>query len=504
MRNLLITLLFFGVFASAQTTPQNFYYSDVERTFITLNWDVVGGVDGYNVYLDGNLVNNTTDNFFTISGLTDETNYDVAVTSFIGGSESPQSVLPDIRTGLYPDEELIVDTGYNPETEPTNTTPYTNTFGLEERKITQRSVEGDVRQLEKTYAKEPTWNRDGSVIRTDNTFDFYDGNTYAKQSDQTVSNKWGWWPDNRSVRLNENKYQERSADGTTLNTIRTFNYDNNSIGPTGETTPSWDGRYWAFEGTRGGQLYMFTYDAQTDTVFGEVAIDDLVNGYTSVSAYGTYAIAVGQAGPSDYFAVYNLQTLALVHSNLSSDIGHADHQVSIQGNEVFVARENSILVMYVLETGERIEILGDDGGGDTFSVGHVSGKNFDQPGWAFFDDRTGAAYPPVDPTNQKVYRKVIGVCLDENKSGASEVLTRTYGTIVREESNSFMPTSDPTGQKVAWNNYSDDANYTYMELYVAQRTTGENTNPPANPGAGGGGSGPMVSSRKLEEILIID
>lgn len=503
MRRLFAFILLIGFFGVGQTTPQNFYYSDIERTFITLNWDVVADVDGYRIYVDGLEHGTSSTNTYTVSNLSDETNYDIAVTSYIGGSESGQSLLPQIRTGLYPDEELIVDTGYNPETEPSNTTPYTNTFGLEERKVTQRSVEGDVQQLEKTYAKDPTWNRDGSVIRTENSFDFYDGNTYAKQSDQTVSNKWGWWPDNRSVRLNENKYQERSADGTTLNTIRTFNYDNNSIAPTSETTPSWDGRYWAFEGTRGGQLYMFTYDAQTDTVFGEVAIGDLVNGYTSVSAYGTYAIAVGQAGASDYFAVYNLQTLALVHSNLSSDIGHADHQVTIQGNEVLVARENSIMVMYVLETGERIEILGDDGGGDTFSLGHVSGKNFDQPGWAFFDDRTGAAYPPTDETNKRVYRKVIAVCLDENKTGYQQVLTRTYGTIVREESNSFMPTPDPTGQKVAWNNYSDNVSYSFMELYVAQRTTGENTNPPGNTPGGESGN-EIASAKKREEVLTLD
>lgn len=505
MKNLITILLFSVGLVSAQTTPQNFHYTDVERTFVVLNWDAVGGVDGYNVYKDGVKIASTTSTQYAASGLTDETNYDFSVSSFIGSSESALSTLPNVRTGLYPDEELIPDTGYNPETEPSNTTPFTNTFGLTERKVSQRSVEGDVPQLEKGYSKEPHWNRDGSVMRTLFPFDFYDGNTYAKQSDQTVSNVWGWWPDNRSVRLNENKYQERSADGSTLTTIRTFNYDNNSIAPTAETTPSWDGRYWAFEGTRGGQLYMFTYDAVDDVVFGEVAIGDLAQGYTSVSAYGNYAIAVGQGSASDYFAVYDLQTLELIHSNLSSDIGHADHQVTIQGNEVFVGRENGILVMYVLETGERIEVLGDDSAGDTFQIGHVSGKNFDQPGWLFVDEREGDTYATItDETAKRVYRKVFSVCLDENRTGYQNVLTRSYGTIVRNESNSFVATPDPTGQKVAFNNYSDTANDTYMEFYVAERTTGENTTPPTNTGIINGPitSATIKAKRRVQSVII--
>lgn len=488
-------------------TPENFYYSDVEKTFVTLNWDPVPGVTGYRIYVDNVFRAATTSTQYAVSGLTTDTNYTFSVVSFVGQQESAPSVLPNVRTGLYPDEVLLADTGYNPETEPADTTPYTNTFGLTEQKVSQRSVEGDVPQLEKGYSKEPHWRKDGAVMRTQFPFDFYDGNTYAKLSDQTVSNVWGWWEDNRSVRLNENKYQERSADGSTLVTKRTFtNYDNVSIAPTAETTPSWDGRYWAFEGTRNGQLYMFTYDSVEDVVFAETPINPLGNGFTSASFYGNYAIALAQGSGNDYFRVYDLRTLELLHDFplVSSGMGHGDHQVTIQGNECFVGRENDMLVMYLLESGERIELLGNASTGDRFAIGHVSGKNLFQPGWIFFDERNQQVYGTEedDPTGLRAYRKVVSVCLDENRRGYQEVLTRTYATLAMQESNSFVATPDPTGQKVAFNNYSDDANYTYMEFYVAQRTTGENTTPPVNEGVIGEAGQVVVPSSSTSILLM--
>ncbi|NJB36396.1 hypothetical protein [Croceivirga sp. JEA036] len=493
MKWLLIILPFALI---AQTTPENFYYTDVERTFVTLKWDAVSGVNGYNVYKDGVKVGSTTNTTYTVTGLTTNNNYDLSVSSFIGGTESDLTTLPNIRTGLYPDEELLTATGYSYVAPPSNTSPYINVFGLTERKVSQRSVLGDNPELEKAYAKEPHWSRDGTEMRSNIPFEFYDASTYALKTDRTVSNVWGYWDDNRSINLNDNRYRERSPDGSTLTVIRTFNYDANSIAPTAETTPSWDGRYWAFEGTRSGQRYMFTYDAVNDVVFGEVAITDLGDGFTSVSAYGNYAIVVAQNSASDYMRVYDLQTLTLLHSNLTADIGHADHQVTIQGNECFVGRENGNLVMYVLETGEKITILGDVGNSDTFELGHASGKNFDQPGWIFWEDRNNATYASVsDPTAQRVYRKVIATCLDENKTGYNSVLNRVYAQIHMEEKNSFVATPDPTGQKVAFNNYSDNTSYSNMEFYVAQRTTGENTTPPSN-------GGEVASIAKTIPILI--
>jgi hypothetical protein len=478
MKNLLFCLIAIQIFG--QSAPNNFYYSDVERTFVVLNWDAVSGVDGYRLYKDGVAVGTTTNTQYSVTGLTTETNYDLGVTSYIGSTESDMSVLPQVRTGLYPDEELVIETAYSVPAIPTNTTPYTNEFGLTERKVTQRSVEGDVQQIEKIYAKLPTWNRDGTELRTENPHDFYNGNTYQKLPDRTVSTVWGIAADNSSNRFNENKFQERSADGLTLTTVRTFSeYDNVSIAPTAETTPSWDNDKWAFEGRRNGQTYLFTYTRSTNTKHGEVLIGDIGEGFTSVSAYGNYAIAISQGTPSDYFSVYDFETLTLIHSNLTSNIGHADHQVSIQGNEVFVGRRGGELVMYNLETGVGTNILG--GGGDSFQLGHASGKNYDQPGWIFFEDRNTDALSVVTwPTGRRVYRKVMAACLDENKSGFNEVLTRTYSRMYLNEINSMLICPDPSGQKVAFNNYSDNANYNFMEVYVAQRTTGENITPPPN------------------------
>jgi hypothetical protein len=507
MRYLFIILFCIGI--KAQTTPANFHYTDVERTFVVLNWDAVSGVDGYRVYVDGSAVGTTTNTTYAVSGLTALTNYDFAVTSYIGGSESAQSVLPDVLTGLFPDEELLSIDAYSIPSIPSNTTPYTNEFGLTEQKITQRSVEGDVSTISKDYSKMPAWNRDGSVFRTQLPFDQYNGTTYAKLADQLMSNHWGWWPDKRSLNFNENSYRERSDNGATLTTVRTFSeYTNTSIAPTAETQPDITGNRWSFEGMKGSQMYLFTYERSSNTKFGEVAIPDVAEGWTATSWDGQYALVLIQnnGSVSNRLLVYDFETLTLVNT-IIANIGHVSIQQSIQGNQVIYGYIGGEIGMYRVDTGAYTNLVG--GPSDYPQLGHAGGTNYDQPGWGFVDDRQYDSYASVSGTNAKIksYRKVYAICLDENKSGVDEVLTRTYGRVYTLDGSgnriSHVSSPDPTGQKVAWNNHND-GNHTYYEVYVAQRITGENTTPPVNGGSVPGSPIASITRKKASTFTGIN
>lgn len=484
-------IFFLGFLGFSQTTPTMFRYNDVERTFVTLDWYAVSGVDGYRIYLDGVEVGTTVDTVYTVTGLTTLTNYDFSVTSFIGASESAPSVLPGVLTGLFPDEaHPAIDASYVVAPIPSNTNPYTNVYGLTERKVSQRSVLGDVSQLEKPYSKIPLWNKNETELRSELPREFYDASTYALKSDRTVSNIWGYYDDNRSIRNFSNTFEIRNEAGT-ITFSRTFSeYDAVSIAPTDETLPSWNGDRFAFQGERGGQMYLFTYEMSTNTKFGEVAIDDVANGWTSASPYGNYAVVLIQATGQNELRVYDFETLSLIGVNTDSDpIGHASLQVSIQGNEVLAGRISGRLAMWKLNAPQTTHYLfGQPGASDYFQLGHASGVNFYQPGWLFFEDRNLDSFGSVTwPTGKRLYRKVQAVCLDENRSGWEEILTRTYARIYAIETHQFSSTPNPYGEKVGFNNYSDNSSYTYLEFYVAQRTTGENTNPPEN-----GGNAPNV------------
>ena len=468
-------------------TPGRFRYTNVQRTFITFDWDPVPGVTGYKIYVNNSFLQATSSTVYTVSGLQGGNNYDVSVTSFDEFSESVPSTLPGIRTGLYPDMKLPeIDASYTVAPIPADTTPYTNVYGLLERKVSQRSVLGDVSELEKPYSKIPLWNKDESELRSELPREFYDGTTYALKADRTVSNIWGYYDDNRSIRNFTNTFEIRNEAGT-ITFARTFSeYDAISIAPTDETLPSWDGDRFAFQGERGGQMYLFTYEMSTDTKFGEVAINDVANGWTAASPYGTYAVVLIQNGSiENQLRVYDFETLTFIGASTDTDqIGHCALQVSIQGNEVMAGRIAGRLGMWKLSAPQTTHYLfGQPGTSDYFQLGHASGVNFYQPGWLFFEDRNLDSFGSVTwETGKRLYRKVQAVCLDENRSGYLQVLTRTYGRIYAIETHQFSSTPNPTGEKVGFNNYSNDAAYTYLEFYVAQRTTGEDTTPPVNTG----------------------
>lgn len=96
------------------STPTNLSVSDVTENSARLTWtasiDNVG-VAGYNIYLDGTLVDTTVNTFYDFSGLSSETQYMAAVEAFDAASNTSGSAMISFTT-------LVVDT--EAPTAPTN------------------------------------------------------------------------------------------------------------------------------------------------------------------------------------------------------------------------------------------------------------------------------------------------------------------------------------------------------------------------------------------------
>ncbi len=99
------------------STPTNLTASNITTSSVDLSWSASTdnvGVAGYNIYVDGTLVGNTTATTFTVSGLSASTTYSMSVTAYdAAGNESGAATI-SVTTATPPDT--------TPPSTPTNLT----------------------------------------------------------------------------------------------------------------------------------------------------------------------------------------------------------------------------------------------------------------------------------------------------------------------------------------------------------------------------------------------
>ncbi len=95
-----------GTDTTPPSTPGNLTASNITTSSVDLSWTASTdnvGVTGYNVYVNGTLVGNTTATSYTVSGLSASTTYNMSVTAYdaAGNESSPASI--SVTTATPPD-----------------------------------------------------------------------------------------------------------------------------------------------------------------------------------------------------------------------------------------------------------------------------------------------------------------------------------------------------------------------------------------------------------------
>jgi hypothetical protein len=148
-----------------------------------------------------------------------------------------------------------------------------------------------------------------------------------------------------------------------------------------EGSPSADGRYWCFmaETSSFGELGMFTYDLQTQTVLG-THTTNVRPDHVSMSASGRYCVISADAGMGGTVAWNRtFSTSRLLHTTSE----HSDLALAANGDDMYIYVDyagTGDLYMMDIDTGVRTSLLPTYIEG-TATAYHISGKAFSKPGW---------------------------------------------------------------------------------------------------------------------------
>ena len=463
-------------------SPANFRDYKVRRWHAEFDWTAQSGAVSYEIYKDNELHGTSGTTSYVATNLLENTNHIFKIRSvFENGSKSEFSYEINVRTGLYPAERTVFSTiPYVADPFPVNRNSVTNSFGLFEKPITNDA--GYPRGNKSDYFSYPklaTFTSDGAYMGTDNPFDFW--NTVDFSKDATRSS-WSHGQYYSLVQSTPHRSYWNSAGPSFLeynsgsNTFtRTFNSLDapGNLLPTSEDGgPSWDDRLWAFQGKKSGTgNWVILYNRIDNSIVAE--FDSGVNvegGWVSVSPKGNYLIVARQPSSGQRFLdIYAINTSSVTYLNRHNVMfGHADLGISMQGNEVMVYRDNGLKMMR-LDNGEVTSLIGDSTTNGWFSVGHVSCKNVQQPGWAYVNSNETATYSGLtNSTIRKLsYRKIIGVKLDENSTGDGSTIFREYGILsTPSPDNQGYTTPSPDGRMLASNKYYST---TWLGVFLQQQ-----------------------------------
>ncbi len=176
-----------------------------------------------------------------------------------------------------------------------------------------------------------------------------------------------------------------------------------------EGSPSADGRYWCFmaETSSFGELGMFTYDLQTQTVLG-THTTNVRPDHVSMSASGRYCVISADAGMGGTVAWNRtFSTSRLLHTTSE----HSDLALAANGDDMYVYVDyagTGDLYMMDIDTGVRTSLLPTYVEG-TATAYHISGKAFSKPGWILM-----STYDNYGGTEKWPHQRLMAVELKAN------------------------------------------------------------------------------------------
>ncbi|OGO15115.1 MAG: hypothetical protein A2Z14_17990 [Chloroflexi bacterium RBG_16_48_8] len=233
----------------------------------------------------------------------------------------------------------------------------------------------------------------------------YDGGTIPAHTESGNEPRWDATDPNAFYYVRGMRFLKYDLSTDTSTLIHDFEIeypDGWWLGNDVEGEPSMDARYWGFF-VRGSppeypdwdRFVAFTYDLQTDTILGELKEDnpygvDPGGNTISISPYGDRVI-IEHFWPTPTTS-YNLDFTDPVQ--LGHD-GHSDLGIDAEGNQVHVIKDdaNDVIAMLDLRTGKRTNLvrLPVTGSWDTEPGMHISGNNYNKPGWAVVSTSGGGS-----------------------------------------------------------------------------------------------------------------
>ncbi len=266
------------------------------------------------------------------------------------------------------------------------------TFGTEITRITDQAIftAEDIPRPWHHYAKNQPWNSDGTRIILDGwPSALLDGSNYALIKSVRPPNEHHTWANTDpqivygvQTPVDFVAYNVDTDESTVLRSFGQF--DEISYGSY-EGNMSADDRYVALMGRSDGEVSIFVYDLQSDSVSPMLDGQGVWPNNVAMSQSGDYVLVqwgVTGSGEFEGISVHDGTTLAFLRhvSNLGG--AHADYCYDTNGDEVMVVTSSysSALEMVRLSDGSTTELLSKDQ--IDFDI-HVSCRNLARPGWAY-------------------------------------------------------------------------------------------------------------------------
>lgn len=317
---------------------------------------------------------------------------------------------PPIDTeAVYPPSEEIDSITWvwnEPSGEPEDyLTPFTDTLnGSTVIRIGDTSMGGGAvdQQVGTLYSKVQPWNCDETLImlgdKSPNGAPILNASNYNfnKWLDLPPEPRWSNLNPKLIYGTSGNEFVVVNYDTEVRSTVHTFaSYDNVSMGYN-EGNIDQNDKYVALIAETATQRFIVVYDIQLDSIFATMEIDNSADlDWASVSIRGEYVLL--QWRPD---GVGNEQGLWCYDIDLTNgkqlyySTQHGDCCIDQNGDEVYVQFRNGddigddgyFLVMTRLSDGADELMFYDTGSPKGIYGGHISGRNFNRPGWAYVSE----------------------------------------------------------------------------------------------------------------------
>jgi hypothetical protein len=363
-----------------------------------------------------------------------------------------------VRTGLFPTETTVYEqTDWNTmrrATEPIqgDFAWWNNYFGNRERKITDRTRDGNDRgisvgypKIQRTvrmangyeYMRPHEFGANRLVVRMDDLsfdkknhfWDVYVGIGIQQANDTIFYDTEGGAPQNTWV-----KYTNGVANTIYNASPRVGAASNGGITRTGETRVSWDERYFAPEEYNVGQDDAYVhpaigvvYDMVTNSVVRTITSPNrLGNGQFEVCPKGDHAIFNNDegSGVGAFMHVYRISDGAYLGNAEGSTaggtgandyMGHADLTISIQGNCGIIGRKGSNVIFIPYEGPNAFENLNMHVAQTRSSeISHIGAQYYLHEGWAIMDNSVEGSAPPSSNLFSAYQNKIWSMQVDES------------------------------------------------------------------------------------------
>lgn len=346
---------------------------------------------------------------------------------------------PLVNLTDYPNRTSL-DPNINDYVEPTNNTPFTNSFGLEEFRVTFGMDENNDQPK---YPSLCGWTASENHFVTRTTSPkFINSTTWV---DENYGGSFGNYIDHK---VDDTSYTfsngskllyKRVANGsggttqTTVHDFSTYTFSGQSsnpndytfIGGVADSQFSWDMDLVPLQVEVGSVDICLVYRISTDTIIAEIQTLDALGGGYSVSPLGNYLFinssAAGAASQNDVYTIVG-DTVTFAYS-ITLDAGHHAYGLSAQNNEFYLFTDGGFnLYGLRFNDGTLFHIQGGSSSstGDFVHVSYISASAIYSGGWAFVSNFDGRAMPG-DRSNsggnlgRDSYHKNYAIYLDETK-----------------------------------------------------------------------------------------